>query len=297
MQKRSKVKLQLLLKKEIPKVILILIGLPLITLGLKGFLIPNGFIDGGMMGASLLLSRICQLPLWMLIILTNASFILIGYNRISKMFGAKTILAIAGLALWLAFSDIPAITQDHLLASVFGGVFIGAGLGFAIRGGAVCDGTDVLALYINRKTGFTIGDCLLVINIIIFSLASLILNIEAVLYSILTYFSASRTVDFVIQGIEEYIGVTIISARKSEEIKHMIITKLARGVTLYKGSSGYGKKGHNTELDIIYTVMTRLEISRLKTEIDLIDRQAFIVEQAVREITGGVVKKRPQHII
>jgi uncharacterized membrane-anchored protein YitT (DUF2179 family) len=177
--------------------------------------------------------------------------------------------------LW-RFFPYPHITADKLLVAVFGGFFLGSGIGLAVRGGAVIDGTEVLAINISRKLGMTIGDIILTFNIIIFSFAAWLLSIEIALYSILTYLAASRTVDFIIEGIEEYTGITIISI-KYEEIKHMITETMGRGLTIYKGERGFGKRGHsNHEIKIIYTVITRLEVNKLNTEIEKIDPEAFV---------------------
>lgn len=274
-------------------------GMPMMTLGilsatfgLKGFLLPNGFIDGGVMGVSLLIHNLFGFSLSWLVIIINAPFIILGFSQVSKSFGFKTLIAILGLSFALAFCHFPSITQDKLLVSVFGGVFLGTGIGLAIRGGSVIDGTEVLALYINKKWGISLGDVILCLNIVIFSITAYVLNLETALYSILAYFSASKMVDFIVQGIEEYLGITIISPNKSKDIQQMIIHKLGRGVTIYKGERGFGSRGHTQDMDIIFTVMTRLELPRLQSELDRIDRQAFIVEQPIRNIRGGVVKKR-----
>jgi uncharacterized membrane-anchored protein YitT (DUF2179 family) len=273
--------------------ILIILGIFSAGFGLKSFLLPNGFIDGGATGISLLLSRLLNQPLPAVIILINIPFILLGYRQIGKIFTIRTFLAIIGLALCVAFVDYPPVTNDKLLVAVFGGFFLGAGIGFAIRGGGVLDGTEVLAIYISRKTGSTIGDVILVINIFIFLSAVYFLGIEIALYSMLTYLSASKTVDFLIEGIEEYTGVTIIS-RKSVEIREMITDKLGRGVTVYKGTGGYGKRGYvSNDSEILFTVVTRLEISRLRSEIQLIDDDAFVVMHSIKDTKGGMIKKRP----
>jgi uncharacterized membrane-anchored protein YitT (DUF2179 family) len=273
--------------------VLIIIGIFSAAFGLKSFLLPNGFIDGGATGISLLLSRVLNQPLPALIILVNIPFILLGYRQIGQIFTIRTVLAICGLAVCLAIVDYPIITNDKLLVAVFGGFFLGAGIGFAIRGGGVLDGTEVLAIYISRKTGSTIGDVILIINILIFLSAVYLLGIETALYSMLTYLAASKTVDFLIEGIEEYTGVTIIS-KKSEEIKEMITQKLGRGVTIYKGTGGYGKQGYmKNETDIIFTVVTRLEVSRLRSEIEIIDDDAFVVMHSIKDTKGGMIKKRP----
>jgi uncharacterized membrane-anchored protein YitT (DUF2179 family) len=273
--------------------IFIVIGIFSAGFGLKSFLLPNEFIDGGATGISLLLARILNQPLPAVIIIVNIPFILLGYRQIGQIFTIRTILAICGLAICLALVEYPPVTKDKLLVAVFGGFFLGAGIGFAIRGGGVLDGTEVLAIYISRKTGSTIGDVILMINIVIFLSAVYFLGIETALYSMLTYLSASKTVDFLIEGIEEYTGVTIIS-RKNKELREMITSKLGRGVTVYKGTGGYGKKGYiSDDSEILFTVVTRLEISRLRSEIELIDDDAFVVMHSIKDTKGGMIKKRP----
>ncbi len=175
--------------------------------------------------------------------------------------------------------------------AIFGGFFLGAGIGLAVRGGAVIDGTEVLAIFLSRKLGTTIGDIIIVINILIFSAAAYFLSIEIAMYSMITYLSASRTLDFIIEGIEEYIGVTIVSVH-SEKIRLMIINSMGRGVTIYSGKRGYGKRGESQEVDIIYTVITRLELNKLNTEIEKIDSNAFVVMNSVKDTKGGMIKKR-----
>lgn len=273
----------------------ILIGLGIISagFGLKGFLLPNNFIDGGVTGISLLTTAVTGFSLPILIIVINLPFMILGYAQISKSFAFKSIAAILGLALALALIDYPVITSDKLLISVFGGFFLGAGIGLSIRGGGVLDGTEVLAIHLSRRTGLTIGDIILVFNIGIFSVAAYLLSIEIALYSILTYLAASKTVDFIVEGVEEYTGVTIISTH-SEEIRLMITEKMRRGVTIYNGKRGYGKRGVNLDpSDIVYTVITRLEIARLKAETEKIDPNAFIVMSSVKDTSGGMIKKRP----
>ena len=273
--------------------VFILIGIVSAGFGLKGFLIPNSFIDGGAMGVSLLTAEITGLTLSILIVIINLPFLILGSSQVGKQFALKSIVAIIGLALVVHFIPYPVITTDKLLIAVFGGFFLGAGIGMAIRGGAVIDGTEVLAIYLSKKTGLTIGDVILIINIIIFSFAGYILSIEIALYAILTYLAASKTVDFVIEGIEEYTGITIISD-ESEEIRLMITEKLGRGVTVYSGKGGYGKRGEILkQIDIIYIVITRLEIARLRTEIDKIDPEAFIIMNSIKDTKGGMIKKRP----
>ena len=262
------------------------------ALGLKGFLLPNNFIDGGVTGISLLVALLTKYDLPVLIVLFNIPFIIMGYLQISREFAFKTIAAIVGLALNLYLVDYEIVTSDKLLISVFGGFFLGLGIGLAVRGGCVIDGTEILALYMSKKLPVSIGGVILIINIVIFSFAAVQLGVEPALYSLLTYLAASRTVDFVVHGIEEYTGVTIISAR-SEEIRQMITETLGRGVTVYKGKGGYKKDGETSkEIDVLFTVVTNLEISRLKKEVDKIDSAAFLVMNTVNDTKGGTLKRR-----
>ena len=276
-------------------IVFILIGIVFAGFGLKGFLLPNSFIDGGVTGISLLTTEITGVSLSILIVVINLPFLILGFSQIGKQFALKSIIAIIGLALVVHFIPYPIITTDKLLIAVFGGFFLGAGIGLAIRGGAVLDGTEVLAIYLSKKTGLTIGDIILIFNIFIFSFGAYILSVEIALYAILTYFAASRTVDFVIEGIEEYTGITIIS-NSSEKIRLMITEKLGRGVTIYSGKGGHGKRSNNLkQIDIIYTVITRLEIASLRTEVDKIDSDAFIIMNSIKDTKGGMIKKRPMN--
>lgn len=274
--------------------ILITVGIFLAAFGFKGFLLTNHFIDGGATGISLLISALTKIPLSYLIIGVNLPFILLGDRIIGRQFAIKTALAITGLAVVLATVTFPNITNDNLLVAIFGGFFLGAGIGFAIRGGAVIDGTEVLAIYLSRKFGTTIGDVIIVINVMIFGAAAYLLGMEIALYSMITYLAASKTLDFIVEGLEEYIGVTVVSD-KNEEIRQMIINKMGRGVTVYNGKSGYGKRGEMKETDILYTVITRLELNKLNSEIDKIEPNAFVVMNSVKDTKGGMIKKRPLH--
>lgn len=283
---------KIIIKNFFKDFLLITAGIFAAGFGLKGFLLTNQFIDGGATGISLLVTTLSGLPLWQIILLINIPFIFLGYRVMGLPFAAKTTMAISGLALCLALVNFPIVTNDKILIAVFGGMFLGAGIGLAVRGGSVIDGTEVLAIFLSRKAGTTIGDIVLVINCIIFSLAAYLLSIEIALYSMITYMVASRMLDFVVEGIEEYIGVTIVSSH-SLEIREMIIGVMGRGVTVYEGKSGYGKRGDTREVEVIYTVITRLEIGKLKTEIEKIAPNAFIVMNPVKEIKGGLIKKRP----
>jgi len=285
----------LLVRRYVKDFILISVGVFSASFGLKGFLLSNQFIDGGATGISLLISALTDIPLYLLIIGINIPFIILAYNVVGKQFALKTALAITALSIILATVTFPNVTNDKLLVAVFGGFFLGAGIGFSIRGGAVVDGTEVLAIFLSRKFGTTIGDVIIAINVLIFGAAAYFLSIEIALYSMITYLSASKTLDFIVEGIEEYIGVTIVSAH-NEDIRQMIIEKMGRGVTVYNGKRGFGKSGETIEVDIIYTVITRLELNKLKIEIEKIEPAAFVVMNSVKETKGGMIKKRPlQH--
>lgn len=273
--------------------VFILLGIISASFGLKGFLLPNSFVDGGATGIALLLAEVSFLSLPLLLILVNLPFVIIGYRVIGQSFAFRTTLAILGLALCTSLLSFPEITDDKLLVAVFGGFFLGAGIGLSVRGGAVIDGTEVLAIYLSRRFGLTIGDVILIVNLLIFSVAAWLLSVETALYSVLTYLAASKTVDFVIEGIEEYTGVTIISV-KSELLRHIISVELGRGVTVYKGERGYRPGGQvQPEIDILYTVVTRLEVARLNAEIEKIDPHAFVISHSIKDTRGGMIKKRP----
>ncbi|MCE3225955.1 MAG: hypothetical protein K0S32_506 [Bacteroidetes bacterium] len=283
--------LKIIALRYLKDVILISAGVGAAAFGLESFLLPNSFIDGGVTGISLLVTEITSWPLPILLVLINIPFILLGAKVISSEFAIKTAIAISALAVCIYFFHFPQITHDKLLVSAFGGFFLGAGIGLSIRGGAVLDGTEILAIYLSRKLHTTIGDFIIIFNIVIFGFAAYFLSIEQALYSMITYLAASKTLDFVVEGIEEYVGVTIISTH-SAEINEVITHDLGRGVTIYNGKGGYGKRGTVYELEIIYTVVTRFEISKLNYEILKIDPNAFIVSSPVKDIKGGMVKKR-----
>ena len=270
---------------------LIVLGILSAGLGLKGFLLSSRFIDGGVTGISMLLSDVLGLPLSILILVINLPFIALGYRHIGRGFAIKSALAIAGLSVCLAGLHYPDVTPDKLLTAVFGGLFIGAGIGLAIRGGAVLDGTEIAALLVSKGSHhLKVGDVILILNIFIFSAAAFFLGIESAMYSILTYFAASKTIDFLIHGIEEYTAVIIISDR-SEEIRQAIIRVLGRGVTVYKGRGGMT----DVEQDILFCVVTRLEIGRVKSAAIEIDGASFIVVHPLADAQGGVIKKPVLH--
>ena len=273
--------------REILNVGLIVLGIFSAAFGLKGFLLSSGFIDGGVTGVSMLLSAVLGFPLWTLILIINIPFIAVGYRQLGRKFAIKSALAIAGLATCLALVKFPNVTPDKLLTAVFGGFFIGAGIGLAVRGGAVLDGTEIAALLVSKGSHLLkVGDVILILNIVIFSAAAFFLGIEAAMYSILTYFAASRTIDFLVHGLEEYTAIIIMSAR-SDDIRQAIIRDLNRAVTVYNGRGGLSDQ----QQDILYCVVTRLEIGRVSSLAKEIDRDAFVVVHPLADASGGVIKK------
>jgi uncharacterized membrane-anchored protein YitT (DUF2179 family) len=265
----------------------ILAGVLAASLGLKSFLIPIGFIDGGVTGVSLLLTGVTGLPLSLWLPLINLPFIAVGLTQLGRAFAARSSLAITALAIVVGFVDFPIVTKDLFLTALFGGFFLGAGIGLAMRGGAVLDGTEIAALLISRRTAVVrVGDVILAFNVVLFTVAMAVLGVEAALYSIVTYLSAARTVDFVVHGIEEYTAVTIVSS-ESAAIREAITGDLGRGVTVYKGRGGKT----NTEREILFCVVTRLEIDRVRSIVRGLDKGAFIVSHALADVDGGVVKR------
>ncbi len=276
--------------KRFANVLMLLVGTLVADWGIASFLLPNHFIDGGVTGICMLLASSIGLPLALWIAVVNVPFVWLGFRHIGREFGIKSAGAIAIQAVWLLVIPFPVVTQDHLLGSVFGGIFVGAGVGLAIRGGGVLDGTEILALVLSKRTAATVGEIILVLNIAIFVVAGIFIGPEPALYSVLTYFAAFKTIDFLLHGIEAYNGVMIFSSQ-SEQIRSAILEQLGRGVTVLKGKGGYT----SAEQEVIYCVVTRLELTRLQSLTQAVDPSAFIVVAPVHEVSGGVVKQRTFH--
>lgn len=281
---------------EIKSILFILLGVFLAFIGLQCFLLPNGFLDGGITGISLLMSRLFHIEVGTLIFCLNIPFIYLGYKQFSKTFALKTFLAITLFSISLHEFSLPSVTSDKLLIAIFGGVFLGSGIGLCMRGGAVIDGTEVLAVFISRNSSLKMSDFITLFNVMVFGASAFFINLESAMVSMLTYFAAAKVIDFVVTGIEEYIGITIIS-KKSEEIQARIIHSLGRAVTLYKGEGGYGSRGLSTEVDqkIIFSIVTRLEVQKIISNIEEIDPTAFIYQQVIHDIKGGMIKRRALH--
>ncbi|MFD1871272.1 YitT family protein [Hymenobacter bucti] len=282
-------------RQGVAQAALLLLGVFVAALGLKGFLLPNGFIDGGVTGIALLVSQLTGVPLSVLILVINIPFIGLGYYQLGPRFAGKTLLTILALAGALLVVELPPLTHDKLLIAVFGGFCLGAGVGLAMRGGGVLDGTEILAVYLSRLLPASVGDIVLIINIVIFGVAAWLLSVETALYSVLTYLAAAKTVDFILVGIEEYTGVTILSFH-SVEIRDAIVNKLHRGTTVYECTQGFGSHGpQHLKMEAVFTIVTRLEVVRLTDEIRRIDPQAFVYTQSISDIKGGLIKKRALH--
>lgn len=267
----------------------IALGIVLASIGLKAFLLPNGFLDGGVTGIALLVKTFVDINISYLLVLFSVPFLILGYYTVSKRIVIKSIISIIGLALFIHFENFGTITEDKLLISIFGGLFLGAGIGISIRNGSVLDGSEILGVYLNDKFGFSIGQVILLFNIILFSITAYLISVEVALYSILTYIVTAKVTDLIIEGFEDFIGVTIVS-KKYELIEEAIMKELGVGMTLYKGTQGMGNSGKQVDFDIIHTIINRIDIKRMHRVIDKIDDDAFIVEFDVNTVKGGVLR-------
>ncbi len=280
-----------ILLRELKNAAFIVPGIFSAAMGIHGFLLSSRFIDGGVTGISMLIAAVTGLPLSALILVINLPFIALGYRLIGRAFALRSALAIGGLSLCLATVHFPDVTPDRLLTAVFGGFFLGAGIGLAIRGGSVLDGTEIAALLISKKTRILrVGDVIMAMNVLIFLTALFVLGVEEALYSILTYVAATRTLDFLLYGIEQYTAITIVSER-CEAVRLAITVKLGRGVTVYRGRRGYS----GADQDILFCVATRLEVGRLRAIVHEIDPGAFVVVYPLADVSGGYVKKSHLH--
>ncbi len=276
-----------LILRELGNGTLITLGAFCAGMGLHGFLRSSNFIDGGVTGVSMLLEKAAGWPLSLLIPVVNLPFLVLAWKEVGSAFAIRSCLAIALLACVLAFVHFPDVTPDPLLTAVFGGLFIGAGIGLAVRGGAVLDGTEIAALLISKRSSlFKIGDVILIFNILLFVAAIAFLGVEPALYSILTYVAAARTLDFVIYGVDEYVAVTIVS-QHGFEIRRQIVEQLGRGVTVFEA-----RGGRSDDLrDVLFSVVTRLEVGRIKSIAQASDPDSFVVIAPVSDVHGGVLKR------
>ncbi len=278
---------------SLKNLIQILLGTGLAVVAMKGFMIPNRFLDGGITGISILLHEMFHINISILVIVLNLGFIYLGYRNIGKTFAVQTSIAVLLLAAGLLFIDIGPITSDKLLIAIFGGILIGTGVGLVIRGGGVIDGAEVIAVFTRRKTGFSNSEIIMLINCIIFAVAALQFGIETAMYSVITYFTATRATNYVVDGIEEFTAMNIVSAQQ-EDVKNFLVNELGKGITVYKGERGYLPDSFDikTDCEIIVTIVTRLEIKQIQDALIKIDPKAFVYVQSIKEATGGILKAK-----
>ena len=279
---------------SIKNILHILLGTGLAMLAMKGFMIPNKFLDGGMTGIAILLHEIFHINISILVIALNMLFIYLGYRKIGKTFAVQTTIAVLLLSVGLLLININPITTDKLLIAIFGGLLMGTGVGLVIRGGGVIDGAEVIAVFTRRKVGFSNSEIIMLINCIIFAVAALEFGIETAMYSVITYFTATRATNYVVDGIEEFTAMNIVSSQQ-EEIKNFLVNELGKGITVYKGERGYlpGSFDIKTDCEIIVTIVTRLEIKQIQDTLMIIDPKAFVYVQSIKEATGGILKAKP----
>ncbi len=278
-------------------IIFVVLGILSLAVGLNFLLIPNHFFDGGVTGIALLIHEHYHSNIAFIIIAANIPFIIFGAYQVGWRFALKTSMAMIGLGLALLFIPVFPISHEILIVSIFGGFFIGLGIGLGMHGGCALDGIEILASYTWKRLGFSLSEIILGMNVIIFTISAIYFGWEKAFLSMLTYFIASKTIDYVVEGIEEYTGVTIVSAGKSDEIKEYLVEQLGRGITVYKGERGFmkGRISESQPCDIIYTVVTRLEVRRMKNNLHAIDSKAFIFTSSIKEASGGILKAKARH--
>lgn len=275
----------------IKRMIFIIIGAVLAAIGLEIFLIPNQVIDGGIVGISIILSHLTGVKLGIFLFVLNIPFFFIGYKQIGKTFAISTIVGISVLSIsTYFFHPIAAFTADILLATVFGGIILGTGVGIVIRYGGSLDGTEILSLLLNKKSPFSVGEIIMFFNLFILGSAGFVFGWDRALYSYIAYFIAFKTIDIVIQGLDESKSVWIISDKYSE-IGDAIIARLGRGVTYFNGEGAYSRE----DKKVIFCIITRLEEAKLKSIVEEIDKSAFLAIGNISEVRGGRFKKKDIH--
>lgn len=277
--------------RYVKKYIVLFIGSVIAAAGLEFFLIPNQMIDGGIVGISILLSHITDISLSIFIVLLNLPFLYLGYMQIGKTFCISTLFSVVSLAYWVfIFHPIPELTHDLFLSATFGGVLVGAGVGLIIRYGGSLDGTEIVAIILDRKSGFSVGEIVMFFNLFILGSAGLVFGWDKAMYSLVAYFVAFKVIDITIEGLDESKGVMIVSDN-ADDIAETLLARLGRGVTILHGQGGFSQEPKK----ILYSVVTRLEIAKLKAIIDDKDSNAFVTIHDVHDVIGGRVKKRAIH--
>ncbi|MCY9514976.1 YitT family protein [Paenibacillus apiarius] len=271
--------------------IFITAGAVLMGVALELFLVPNNVIDGGITGISIVVAKVTNLPLGLFIFIINLPFLIIGYKQIGKTFAFSTLYGIAvmsGTTLWLHHAE--AFTNEKILAVLFGGLILGLGVGLVLRFGGSLDGTEIVAILVSKKTRVPVGQIILFINVFIFIIAGFVFGWDSAMYSIFTFYIASKVMDVVVEGLNESKSVTIISS-EYEEVSQAILDRLGRSTTFLYGRGGYSKE----ETQIIYCVVTRLELAKLKAVVQEIDEKAFIAIESVSDVLGGNFQKNSIH--
>jgi uncharacterized membrane-anchored protein YitT (DUF2179 family) len=275
----------------IKKYIMLFIGSLVAAAGLEFFLIPNQIIDGGIVGISILLSHITNVSLGLFIVILNLPFLYLGYKQIGKTFCFSTLFSVLSLAYWVSyFHPIPELTHDFFLAATFGGVLVGIGVGIIIRYGGSLDGTEIVAIILDKKSGFSVGEIVMFFNLFILGSAGLVYSWDKAMYSLVAYFVAFKVIDLTIEGLDETKGVMIVSDC-AEDIADTLLARLGRGVTILHGQGGFSQEPKK----VLYSVITRLEISKLKAIIDDKDPAAFVTIHEVHDVIGGRVRKKAIH--
>ncbi|WPY99828.1 YitT family protein [Christiangramia sp. OXR-203] len=262
----------------------------LASLGLKAFLLPNGFLDGGVTGISILLSKLTGIEISIILPIISIPFFVIGWFTISRKTVIRSIISVLVLSLIIHFENFQSITDDKLLISIFGGLFLGAGIGLAIKNGSVLDGSEILGIFLNEKTGISIGLIIFWFNVVLFLLASLLFSIEVAMYSVLTYIITAKTIDLILEGFEDYVGLMIVT-EKSKEMQIALLKNIGQGLTIYNGSKGYGSQGEKQDLKIIHTVVNRIDTKKAYRILHEVDKDAFVIEFDVNRVSGGVLRK------
>ncbi|MEK3779976.1 YitT family protein [Paenibacillus sp. FSL R5-0810] len=275
----------------VKRFIFITVGAILMAVALEIFLVPNEIIDGGITGISIVLSEITPIKLGLYLFVINLPFLFIGYKQIGKTFAFSTLYGIVMLSVATTFlHHFEPFTNEKILAVLFGGLILGLGVGLVIRYGGALDGTEIVAILLSKKLRLPVGQIIMIINVFIFITAGFVFGADSAMYSIFSYYIAAKVMDIVVEGLDESKSVTIIS-NEYEEISSAIMQRLGRSTTMIYAKGGYSQE----DTQMIYCVITRLEIAKLKTVVQEIDKNAFISIQNVADVLGGSMAKNNIH--
>ncbi|MDX1427908.1 MAG: YitT family protein [Salegentibacter mishustinae] len=266
------------------------IAIVLASIGLKAFLLPNGFLDGGVTGISILLNKITGFEISIILPVISIPFFVIGWFTVSKRIVIRSLISVLILSLVIHFENFQPITDDKLLISIFGGLFLGAGIGIAIKNGSVLDGSEILGIFVNERTGISIGLIIFWFNVVLFLLAGFLFSLEVAMYSVLTYIITAKTIDLILEGFEDYVGLMIVTS-KSGEMQKTLLKDIGQGMTIYQGTKGYGSQGEKQNLEIIHTVVNRIDTKKVYRVLKKVDKDAFVIEFDVNKVSGGVLRK------